>query len=160
MNLSERTSPESNSRAKGTQRSPLTEPLRASENLNFRGIMDILLTTTGDLDLTNNLLTLVDTLEVQVRQRLEIKLYTNQGEWGFNLDFGLPWITEGDNIQLISKADKGYVDATIKQAILSQEDVEEIVDYYSTLDPALRINTISCNVRVTSGEIITFQLEG
>lgn len=122
--------------------------------------MDILLTTNGDLDLTNNLLTLVNTLEVQVRQRLEIKLYTNQGEWGFNLDFGLPWITEGDNIQLISKADKGYVDATIKQAILSQEDVEEITEYQSTLDPTLRINTISCNVRVTSGEIITFQLEG
>ena len=122
--------------------------------------MDLLLDSNNDIDLTNNLITLTSTTEKLTQQRLNIKLHTNQREWKFNISFGLPWITEGDQLQLSSKADKGYMDGVIQKAILETDHVLEILQYESHLDNTLRINSILATVRCENGEITTLSLEG
>lgn len=122
--------------------------------------MDILLDETGDISFVDNLIRLTPDKQTRARQRVLLTLHTNQGEWKFNINFGLPWITEGSQIQLLSKTDKGYVDNVIKNSILSKEDVEEIIEYNSYLDNQNRIYSISCRVKVTSGEIVDILLEG
>lgn len=122
--------------------------------------MDILLDESGDISFKDNLMRLTPDKQTRARQRILITLSTNQGEWKFNTEFGIPWITSDGSIQLLSKVDKGYVDNVIKNAILAKEDVEEILEYSSHLDKQYRIYSISGKVKVTSGEIIDFTSEG
>ncbi len=45
---------------------------------------------TGDLDTTGNDFNFVENTQQSLRQRIELRLSTWKGEWGFNTEFGLP----------------------------------------------------------------------
>lgn len=119
--------------------------------------MDIKLTTSGDIDLGDNYtMTLCDTQEQLVRQRVMITFGVNRGEWDYDLDFGVPWLENAFNkISILGKVPKAVFDGYIKQAILTREGVESILEYNSTPDPKTRVITTTVKVLSTSGEIIT-----
>lgn len=119
--------------------------------------MDIKLTTSGDIDLGDNYtITLCDTEEQLVRQRIMITFGVNRGEWDYDLDYGVPWLENDSNkISILSKVPKAVFDGYIKQAILTREGVESILEYNSTPDPKTRVITTTVKVLSTSGEIIT-----
>jgi hypothetical protein len=119
--------------------------------------MDIKLTTSGDIDLGDNYtMTLCDTEEQLVRQRIMIVFGVNRSEWDYDLDFGVPWLeTELNKISILGKVPKAVFDGYIKQAILTREGVESILEYQSTPDPKTRVITTTVKVLSTSGEIIT-----
>lgn len=100
--------------------------------------MDLLLDSNNDLDITNNRITFTKNSSDLIRQRLQIKLHMNKGEWKFNILFGLPWITSGNNPQIIGKNDKSFVDSIIKDEIKKTDGVTEILTFNSTLDAQQR----------------------
>ena len=108
--------------------------------------MDLLLTTTNDLDLINNRIKLTATSTDLIRQRMQLTLHVNQGEWQFNTAFGLPWMTAGKLPQLIGKNDKSYVDSIIKDKIRKIEGVKDILTYTTTLDQTTRLYAIKGTV--------------
>lgn len=109
---------------------------------------------TGDLDLTDNTLRLVTRKEDAVRQKILITLQVNRGEWVFNVDYGVPYLSNEYNpVQLLGKTSKQSVDAAIKEAILTREGVVAITSYNSTLDQVTGKMVVQFNVEGEGGEI-------
>lgn len=119
--------------------------------------MDIKLTTSGDIDLGDNYtITLCDTEEQLVRQRIMITFGVNRSEWDYDLDYGVPWLeTELNKISILGKVPKAVFDGYLKQAVLTREGVASISNYQSTPDPKTRVITTTIDVVSASGEIIT-----
>jgi len=110
--------------------------------------MDLLLDLNNDLDLTNNKISFTKNSSDLIRQRLQIKLHMNKGEWKFNILFGLPWMTSGNDLQIIGKNDKSLIDSIIKNEIKATEWVSEILSYNSTLDTQERVYSIKSFVKL------------
>ena len=110
--------------------------------------MDILLNDDGDLDLTNNRIKFTETSSSLIRQRMRISLHMNKGEWQFNINKGLPWITHGNNPQILSKSSEGFADAVIRAAILETEGVRSISKFNRNFDKQLRTYSLSIEVQL------------
>lgn len=113
---------------------------------------------TGDLDLTGNKLRLTQNAGEEVRQKIEITLNTNKGEWIYNVAFGIPYFKNQYNpVQLLGKSTPGLIDSLIEEAIMNIDGVSSIQSYRSVTDKKERRTTITFKVLMTSGEIVDGQ---
>lgn len=84
----------------------------------------------------------------RVIQRLYIRLRTFMGEWFLNVQYGVPWLEE----ILGQRAPKSRVDMIIQNQILSEDGVQQITEFESTMNNQHREYRCSFRVKVTSGE--------
>ncbi len=117
---------------------------------------DIKIDDTGDILLDDGDIQFVTTKEDLAAQSIRIALSTNRGTWRYNTLFGVPWLANTYNkIQILSKANRPLADTYIKQGILERENVRGIESFTGVFDPTTRRYTVSADVRLTSGEIIS-----
>lgn len=123
--------------------------------------IDFLLDSTGDIDITNNCMTLTPNVETSSRQQVLITLRTYLGEWAYNIAFGIPYLENDNNPTQILGAgsNKNLIDLTIKDAILTRENIIRIISYSSSLDRRSREITISFTAETNTGEIISVENE-
>lgn len=105
--------------------------------------------TTVDLKLASGDLSVV-TQEYLVRQKLQVALWTFRGEWVFNINAGVPYLT---NVFGPEKHPKEEIDAVLKAAIKGVEDVNTILAYESAFSAATRQLTVSFKVDTTFGPV-------
>ena len=84
---------------------------------------------TGDI-LFDNGTTVTSTKELDLSQRLRIRLGTFSGEWFLDTDFGVPWFQ-----QILGKQrSKATVDSIIQEEIYKEPDVRSIKSLTSEWD--------------------------
>lgn len=111
---------------------------------------------TGDLDFTNNTLRLTENLGELTRQKILITLQTFRGEWGVNINFGIPWLKNKNNpIQLLGPTNKAVVDRWVREATLNVEAVRDFEEYLSVQDKQLRSLETSFRVNLTDGSQVS-----
>ncbi len=117
--------------------------------------MDILLdVVSGDAAYLNAALTkenLTQTKQVDLAQRLVLRLSTFKGEWFLDLEFGVAWFDE----LLGRRVSKSYFDAVIQNEIRKEPDVVEIKDYTSVFNPLTRSMSISARVKASDNSLVT-----
>ena len=87
-------------------------------------------------------LSLTDSYEDSVAQRLYIRLKTNYGRWFWNDKYGVDWFGK-----VFGKVkNKTRIDLLLKEAILQEKFVEKIISFESTIDSATR--NYSCEFSV------------
>lgn len=109
--------------------------------MSFDFLLDI---ESGDLfwDSTKNDITPVMTEGESLRQRLGIRLRTNQGEWVFNQLYGVPYTN-----QIIGqKITKREVDSIIQAEALNEDGVDFLIDFQSNRDVNTRQYSLTFNV--------------
>ena len=91
----------------------------------------------------------------EVRQRIEISLNINEGEWIFDKTLGIPWI------DLISDKDtKIYeIENEIIDEVESDDRVEEVIEIESDLDTARRDLDVKFKAKLTNGDIVSGEVE-
>jgi len=114
---------------------------------------------TGDIDLTNNsTMRLTANIEESSRQQTQIILGCFRGEWVFNINFGIPYIENDNNtIKALGGHSTEFLDALIREAILTRENIVEITDYTSSLDKLSGKMTVNVNFVTLSGEVVTVE---
>ncbi len=109
---------------------------------------DLMLSTDGDLLVTNNALMLNSGREA-IRQHLEIRLRTFLGEWFLDTDVGVPWYRDilGKNPQFV------LISQILKGVVLDTPGVTELtafsLEYKNT-----RELSVSFKCETTEGEIV------
>lgn len=96
---------------------------------------DILLTASGDIDLSSNDIQLITTNLESLRQRLALRfeIWAGGEDWKYNTEFGINWRN------YIGKAiQKTTLDAEIKRQIFLEPDVIAITSFTSIHDRANR----------------------
>lgn len=82
------------------------------------------------------------------QQRLESRLGTNQGEWGFDLTFGVPWLS-----QILGELGES---ASLRQIIASRitadPEVASISAFDAVFDDEARRMRYTVRVRLRSGD--------
>lgn len=87
-----------------------------------------------------------------VAQRLKIKLLTFQGEWFINTTTGIPYFQ-----QILQRGvSKLTIDTIFQEAILSEPDVLEIIEFNSIIDTETRSYQLSFKVRTNSNQITNY----
>ena len=90
---------------------------------------------TNDLDLTNNRLSITNSIDELARQKLFITLSTFRGEYFANINFGIPYLAnDHNNVQLLEKNAKELLDIELQSAILDTDGITSIAEYISTLN--------------------------
>lgn len=112
---------------------------------------------TNDIALVNGVMRLTTNKEESSRQQILITLKTNLGEWVFNILAGIPFLANGNNpIQLLGAGNnKGLIDTLIKEAILSRENITQIISYTSDVDKVKRTMSVSFVAQTNSGEVVS-----
>jgi hypothetical protein len=102
------------------------------------------LNSTGDIESSGGEITLLSTVQEAVRQRLDIKLKTFQGEWFLDTTFGIPYRQQiiGKGLTIAER------DALYIKAINDDPDVNSIVYFNSTFNPSTRFYSVQFEVRV------------
>lgn len=96
-------------------------------------VMDIKLNDSGDIAFINGS-TPVTTQDFDVvSQRLKIRLQTNQSEYNFNTDYGVPWFQK----ILGKRTRKAVIDEILQQQIYKEEGVVEILDFNSYFEGSI-----------------------
>jgi len=82
-----------------------------------------------------------------VGQRITISLNTFKGEYFLNTEFGVPWL------QTVFRkgVSKKLIDTQLRSVITNVEGVLQLIEYESTIDPALRNMSITFKARVDDG---------
>lgn len=88
-----------------------------------------------------------------VPQRLKIRLLTFLGEWVFNTAYGVPYMQS----ILGKKTSKEAVDNILREQILLEEGVAEILTFNSTFIE--RIYSLSFKFRCTDGTVANLTLD-
>lgn len=109
--------------------------------------LDKNLTLTSDGDLT--LLTGDDALAA----RLESRANTQQGEWPFNLGYGVPWMFS----ILGERADTASTRALIAASLLADPEAVAVDRIEFSFSASTRTATISASVKSVSGQTVTVQ---
>jgi len=112
---------------------------------------DLRLNSEGDLDITQGKLTLIDTQQELLKQKLTITLNTYRGEWFLNTQRGIPYL----QVILKKGTPKALVDSIFYQTILSYEDILNITEFNSSVTKG--VYYLSFKATVVSGEIITLE---
>ena len=86
----------------------------------------------------------------QAIQQTERRLRLWLGEWFLNTSSGIPWLTE----ILGKKPDETIILAIIRQSILDNEFIAEILNLEINLETSTRRLDVAFSVRFVSGEII------
>lgn len=121
--------------------------------------MDIYLDpATNDIDIFNGQMRLTDKVEDLVRQRTEVNLKTFKGECFWDITAGIPYLANDNNPQqLLGKtANKGLLDASIQDGIVSRQGIVRLISYESVWDKNNRTLTISFSGETEHGDIVSF----
>lgn len=104
---------------------------------------DLSLNDKNDLRITQNKTEFVS-------QKIENKLSFFLGEWWLNVDLGLPYF------QSIFKKnpDLNLINSLYIAEINSIDEIEEILEFETTFDTALRIFNVNFKVKISTDEII------
>lgn len=113
--------------------------------------MDLEIDGSNELVIENGDLVLVDGVDA-ITQHLQIALRTWKGEWFLNRDEGVPYLG-----RIYGKpARRELITATLRKAIMAVPGVSRIVSFSLDLDAQTRALSIAFDVRVTTGETLTF----
>jgi len=111
---------------------------------------------TNDLDIVRGRLRLTQNDGEEVRQKVSITLNTFRGEWIFNINYGIPWLSnENNSLQLLDKTSKTILDYEIKRAIVNTTGVRSLYSYGSIYDPMSREVAVDLKVEIDTDNIIT-----
>lgn len=115
--------------------------------------MDILLhPETHDALFINGITPVTYENRLTVAQKLKIKLLTFQGEWFINTTTGIPYFQ-----QILKRGvSKLTIDTIFQEAILSEPDVLEIIEFNSIIDTETRSYQLSFKVRTNSNQITNY----
>ena len=114
---------------------------------------DILLTDDGDIDLSTDSVIFIDSNQLSLRQRLNMRFAVWQGEWKYNSLFGTPYKS-----YVGKPTTKSAMDAEIKRQIFKESDVISINSFSSSLDRQARTYTCICKVTTREEDSITYFL--
>lgn len=89
---------------------------------------------------------------VTVAQKLKIKLLTFWKEWFLDTSIGMPYLQK----ILQRGVSKLTIDSIFQEAILSEPDVLEIVEFNSIIDPVYRSYQLSFKVRTNQNQITNY----
>ena len=91
--------------------------------------------TTNDWVIEDGDIKWVPTQEDLCRQQVSIALNTFRGEWFRNIEFGVPWIANENNlISLLTSKDKDLLDSEVRRVTLKQSLVIGMLSYESNLE--------------------------
>jgi len=111
-------------------------------------MIDLLLATDHDIDISENDLQLVEGSE-QISQNLKIRLLFFAGEWYLDTNMGVPYYSDiflkSPNVQ--------HVDSVFKSVILDVKGVLDLLAYESNFDPRLRKFTINFTANTSEGVV-------
>lgn len=108
---------------------------------------------TGDVVFENGKTLVVSEAGKNVAQRLHIMLHTFAGEWYLNTEYGIPYFQS----ILGKKVSRQAIDLIFQQRILSEDGVQEIVEFTSNLSNS-RVYTMSFKVRA-EGLVVALNVE-
>lgn len=114
-------------------------------------MMDIRLNSDHDIDMTNLSMSFTDDSNGEsIQQRLKIKLWSFQGEWYWNTDYGVPYFQSILGQKATSKED---VDDIFRDQITSTPGVISLLSYSSDFDSTLRAFSLDFKVLATDGPV-------
>ena len=116
--------------------------------------MNLLLTSDGDIDFSNNNFSMVDGVK-EIEQMLYVNLRTFQGEWFLDTTLGVPYFQS----IFIKNPNIADVDSLIKNAIVNTQSasdgVDQITAFNSVYDPKARTYSVTFTVTLKSGASVT-----
>lgn len=115
--------------------------------------MDLLLSPTDhDLLFINGTTPVTYENRLTVAQRLKIKLMTFKNEWFLDTSIGMPYFQ-----QILKRGvSKTTIDVIFQEAILSEPDVLEIIEFNSIIDTVERSYQLSFKVRTNQNQITNY----
>ena len=114
---------------------------------------DILLTEDGDIDLSTDSAIFIDSNQLSLRQRLNMRFAVWQGEWKYNSTFGTPYKS-----YVGKPTTKSAMDAEIKRQIFKETDVISINSFSSSLDRQARTYTCIAIISTREDDSLTYLL--
>lgn len=108
---------------------------------------------TGDLQLSKGQLVLIDGQE-EIKQHVEQRLRTFQGEWFLDITIGLPYYDE----ILKKNVNPSTIDALFIDEILASPGIIRLLSFNSDLDNSSRKLKIDCEAQTIDG-VVDFALE-
>ena len=114
---------------------------------------DILLTDDGDIDLSTDSVIFIDSNQLSLRQRLNMRFAVWQGEWKYNALFGTPYKS-----YVGKPTTKSAMDAEIKRQIFKETDVISINSFSSSLDRQARTYTCIAVISTKEEDSLTYFL--
>lgn len=108
--------------------------------------MDILLDTDGDLHITKEGDIAIDN---SVAQKIRIKLLWFEGEWRWNTEEGMPYMSD----LLVKNPDTDYLEGIIRSTIFEVDEVTEVREVKITINKQTR-NAVIQYVALTDYETI------
>ena len=114
---------------------------------------DILLTDDGDIDLSTDSVIFIDSNQLSLRQRLNMRFAIWQGEWKYNALFGTPYKS-----YVGKPTTKSAMDAEIKRQIFKETDVISINSFSSSLDRQARTYTCIAIISTREEDSLTYLL--
>lgn len=112
-------------------------------------VTDYLNPVVGDLKLGDDLQeVLLTELVDEARQRLQVSLNFFKGEYGFNLDAGLPWFQE----ILVKSPNLTVIRAILTAAIIQVEGVASVENMTLDFDRRARHLSVNFDARLEDGD--------
>jgi len=109
--------------------------------------MDLLLTSTGDIDFSKGDFHTV-TGPDEVVQRLRLQLGVRQGEWALDLLFGVDWL----GLVFIKNPSLSIINAHLKSIIVGTEGVTRLLSY--TAEVTGRTLDVEFEVLTDTGDVV------
>lgn len=110
-------------------------------------MIDLKLTPEHDLLIENGGLILIDGVD-QIIQKLKIRLLTFLGEYIKNIDIGVPYFQE----IFVKNPNITRIEAIIKQKILEDTRILEILTFSTNYDPNGRTIEINFSIKTSAGD--------
>lgn len=107
-----------------------------------------LLDNTGDLDTSNNELTLTTGLQA-IQQHLQVKLRMFLGEWFLNTSVGVPWFQD----ILVKQPNFVTIENALKTEILETVGVIELISFEFDFNSTTRVFTLDFRASTEEGII-------
>lgn len=110
----------------------------------------ILNTTTHDIQITDKDISLFESIEDLTAQKLKIILLSYRGEWFRDISTGIPYL----QTILGKRNTKTTADTTIKNAIITTDNISSITNYTSSVNTSRKLE-VSFSAIMTSGGSVT-----
>lgn len=111
------------------------------------------LDTDGDLAIEEGSLVLLSDLVAETAQRLQIKFRFFLGEWVLDPRVGFPHFEK----ILIKNPDLGEIRRVVRETLFADPAVDSIASLSLDFDPPTRALSISFEVELTDGSVLTFE---
>lgn len=105
---------------------------------------------THDLVIRNFTFGTTQSKEVEITQRLKIKLLFFKGEWIHNINYGIDYYGQ----IFIKGIDLEDIDDIFRTQIANEDGVKDLISYSSSFNSSTRELTVQAKVLTDSGEIL------